>query len=165
MSGVGGVRWLDETEKLMWRGYLDSTRLLFRELDHQLTRDAGLSLVDFEILVIVSEAAQQRCRMSEIAEAMTTTRGGVTRAVSRLVDSGWVRRCECGDDKRGTWAELTDEGAAKLAEAAPGHVAVVRRFIFDLLNPGDADRFARLYSAICDELRDAAGHGPAETSR
>jgi len=94
----------------MWRGYLDYTRLLLQALDRQLARDAGLSFTDFEILVVLSEAPARRMRMRELADAMTTTRGGVTRAVSRLVGAGWVRRVECEDDKRGTLAELTDKG-------------------------------------------------------
>ena len=55
-----------------------------------------------------------------LADAVTTTRSGVTRAIGRLVEAGWVCRVECEDDKRGMLAELTDAGAAKLAAASPG---------------------------------------------
>lgn len=150
------VRWLDDAEQLMWRGYLDSTRLLFRSLDRQLVRDAGISLADYEILVALSEAPARRLRMHEIADAMSTTRGGVTRAVNRLIETGWVRRVACEDDRRGALAELTDAGAAKLAAAAPGHLAAVRQQIFDLLSPADVDRFGRLYAAMTVRLRDNA---------
>lgn len=40
------VRWLDATERAMWRAYLESTWLLFRSLDRQLARDASISLAD-----------------------------------------------------------------------------------------------------------------------
>jgi DNA-binding MarR family transcriptional regulator len=140
----------------MWRGYLDYTRLLLQALDRQLARDAGLSFTDFEILVVLSEAPARRMRMRELADAMTTTRGGVTRAVSRLVGAGWVRRVECEDDKRGTLAELTDKGAAKLADA-PGHVVAVRENMFDLLSRRDVNRFARLYANMRDHLRESPG--------
>lgn len=150
---MAGDQWLDPAQQRMWRAYLDSTRLLLQVLDRQLDRDAGLSLTDFEILVVLSEAPGRRLRMRELAEAMTTTRGGVTRAISRLVDAGWVRRIECPDDKRGTLAELTEAGVAKLAAAAPGHVAAVRQNMFDLLGPDDVDRFARLYGEMRDRLR------------
>ncbi|HEU0192172.1 MAG TPA: MarR family transcriptional regulator [Mycobacterium sp.] len=145
----------------MWRSYLDSTRLLLQALDRQLACDAGLSLTDFEILVVLSEAPGGRLRMRELADAMTTTRGGVTRAVSRLVAAGWVRRVECEDDKRGTLAELTDEGTAKLADAAPGHVTAVRENVFDLLSRNDVDRFGRLYANICNHLRESSGRWTA----
>lgn len=150
------VRWLDDAEQLLWRGYLENTRLLFRSLDRQLARDAGISLADYEILVILSEAPARRLRMHEIADAMSTTRGGVTRAVNRLIDAGWVRRVACPDDRRGALAELTDAGAAKLAAAAPGHIAAVRQHLLDLLSPADVARFGRLYAAMAARLRDGA---------
>ena len=131
------TRWLSAEEQNTWRAYLDATRLLLQALDRQLTRDAGISFTDFELLVVLSEAPQRQLRMRELADAVTTTRSGVTRAISRLVDTGWVRRVECEDDKRGTLAELTDAGAEKLAAASPGHVAEVRRNMFDLLSPRD----------------------------
>ena len=85
-------------------------------LDRQLVRDSGLSLTDYELLVALSEAPGGRMRMSALADAVVTTRSGATRAIARLVDAGLVRRVECPEDKRGTLAELTDEGAAMAAE-------------------------------------------------
>lgn len=154
------VHWLDDAEQAMWRAYLESTRLLQRSLDRQLVRDADISAADYQILVLLSEAPGRRARMHEIADAMSTTRGGATRAVNRLVDAGWVRRVDCPDDKRGSLAEITDAGVTKLADAAPGHVATVRRHMFDGLSRADVDRFARLYTRMRDRLREeAAGAG------
>lgn len=104
----------------MWRSYLESTRLLLRALDRQLSADAGISLSDFEVLALLSEAPQRRLRMSELADSVATTRSGITRAVARLVGLGWVQRAECTEDKRGSYAELTDAGLQKVRAAAPG---------------------------------------------
>ncbi len=76
---------------------------------------------------------------------MTTTRGGATRAIGRLVDAGWVQRVECEDDKRGMMAELTDAGVDKLAAASPGHVDQVRRSMFDLFSDGDVAVLGRAF--------------------
>ena len=153
-----GVEWLSAAEYEMWRGYLDSTRLLLRALDRQLEADAGISFADFEVLALLSEAPERRLRMSEIADAATTTRSGVTRAVNRLADAGWLRRVECDEDKRGWFAELTDDGFAKVRSAAPVHVAAVRRNVFDLLSPRDIRLFTHAYSEIrANLLNDADG--------
>ncbi|MDH6292998.1 MULTISPECIES: MarR family winged helix-turn-helix transcriptional regulator [Rhodococcus] len=146
------TRWLSADEQNTWRAYLDATRLLLQALDRQLTRDAGISFTDFELLVVLSEAPQRQLRMRELADAVTTTRSGVTRAISRLVDTGWVRRVECEDDKRGTLAELTDAGAEKLAAASPGHVAEVRRNMFDLLSPRDVGILGHDFSEMRTHL-------------
>ena len=142
------TRWLSDDEQHAWRAYLDATRLLLQKLDRQLVRDAGISFTDFELLVMLSEAPRACMRMGELADAVTTTRSGVTRAIGRLVEAGWVCRVECEDDKRGTLAELTDAGAAKLAAASPGHVAEVRKNMFDLLSPRDVAIFAHAYQEM-----------------
>ncbi|GLX01559.1 MarR family transcriptional regulator [Microtetraspora sp. NBRC 16547] len=129
------VRWLDAEEQQAWRAYLDGTRLLIQALDRQLEADAGVSMLDYEVLVMLSEAPDQRMRMRDLADAVLSTRSGATRAVTRLERLGWVRRTDCEDDRRGTEAELTEDGVAKLAATAPGHVAAVRAHMFDLLTP------------------------------
>jgi flagellar motor switch protein FliG len=45
-------------------------------------------------------------------------------------------------------AELTDAGADKLAAASPGHVAEVRRNMFDLLSPRDVAILGHDYSEM-----------------
>ena len=141
-------RWLGQDEQQAWRAYLDATRLLLRDLDNQLTRDSGISFTDFELLVVLSEAPDRRRRMSELADAVTTTRSGVTRAISRLVDCGWVRRVKCDDDKRGMSAEITEAGLSTLADASLGHVAAVRQNMFDLVDPKDLGALTRTFSAM-----------------
>ncbi|MET0197333.1 MarR family transcriptional regulator [Rhodococcus sp. RS1C4] len=142
------TRWLDNSEQHTWRAYLDATRLLVRALDGQLTRDSGISFADYELLVVLSEAPGGRLRMSELADAVTTTRSGVTRATTRLVDAGWVHRVKCDDDKRGMSAELTDAGMAKLADASPGHVAAVRELMFDRLTTEDVASLGQAFDRM-----------------
>lgn len=146
------TRWLDDDEQETWRAYLDATRLLIQALDRQLETDSGVSFTDYELLVHLSEAPGRRMRMRDLADASFTSRSGVTRAVTRLEDAGWVRRVECDDDRRGMHAELTEAGAAKLAEAAPGHVTAVREHMFDHLEPAERDAIRAAYSRMRTHL-------------
>lgn len=145
-------RWLDRPEQEAWRAYLDSTRLLMQALDRQLTADAGLSFADYELLVRLSEAPDRRMRMSDLADVIQSTRSGATRAVARLESSGWVRRVGCASDKRGMHAALTDAGVAKLTAAAPGHVAAVREYMFDLLSTEQVESLQSASSAMREHL-------------
>ncbi|GAA2389211.1 MarR family transcriptional regulator [Catellatospora methionotrophica] len=142
------TRWLDDDEQETWRAYLEATRLLIQALDRQLETDAGVSFTDYELLVHLSEAPGHRLRMRDLADASFTSRSGVTRAVTRLEDAGWVRRVECDDDRRGMHAELTAAGAAKLAEAAPGHVGAVREHMFDHLSAEDRAHVRDAYTRM-----------------
>ncbi len=149
------VRWLDGHQQTTWRAYLDSTRLLFRALDRQLERDAGISLVDFEVLVALVEAPGRRLRMHELAVVVASTRSGVTRVVTRLAANGCVRRVRCEQDKRGRYAELTGAGAEKLCQAAPGHVATVRATMFDLLDEQQTAQLWHIASTLRAHLLDS----------
>lgn len=145
-------RWLDAEQQAAWRAYLDGTRMLFAELDRQLEADSGISLTDYELLVRLSEAPEQRLRMRDLAEATLSTRSGVTRAVTRAEKAGWVRRVECEDDRRGMNAELTRAGSDKLAASAPAHVASVRENLIDLLDDAQLDQLRRIGLAVQKQI-------------
>jgi DNA-binding MarR family transcriptional regulator len=132
-----GPRWLNETERDTW---LNITRLLLllpTALDRQLRDDAGLPHAYYMILAILSDQPGRAMRMAELARVTGTTPSRLSHAVASLEQRGWVERQACPTDKRGQIAQLTETGMASLAAAAPGHVAEVRRLIFDHLTPDD----------------------------
>jgi DNA-binding MarR family transcriptional regulator len=128
-------RWLDEQEMRAWRGLLDTSRLLFEQINRELSRRSGLSAADYEVLVQLSETPERRLRMSELAAQSLSSKSRLSHQVSRLERQGWVRREECPTDRRGAFAVLTDKGFDVLAEAAKGHVDDVRRHLFDHISP------------------------------
>ena len=134
---IASTKWLDTGEQAAWRAWLDTYRLLLPALDRQLQTESHASFTDFEVLVQLSEAADRRMRMSEIAERTISTRSAITRTVDRLVARGWVSRVRSTDDQRGFYAELTELGAGVLQEIAPGHVAAVRANLIDLLTESE----------------------------
>ena len=127
------TRWLDDDEQRTWRAFHSAQRLLFDHLERQLQQDAGLPHAYYEILVRLSEAPDRTLRMSQLADNSLSSRSRLSHAVARLEAAGWVRRRACAEDRRGSFAELTDEGLAKLHESARGHVEAVRQELFDPL--------------------------------
>src|SRR5437764_782304 len=63
-----------------------------------------------------------------------------------------VRRGPCPTDRRSTYAVLTDEGFAAIEHAAPGHVAGVRRHVFDRLTPAQVQQMREIGQAIAEPL-------------
>jgi DNA-binding MarR family transcriptional regulator len=131
---VGDPRWLDDDEQRTWRAFLTAQLLLTDRLERQLQRDSGLPHAYYEILVRLSEAPDRTLRMSQLADSSLSSRSRLSHAVARLEAAGWVRRRACDEDRRGSFAELTPEGLAKLDEAARGHVEAVRTNLFDALS-------------------------------
>jgi DNA-binding MarR family transcriptional regulator len=129
--------WLTDAEQQVWRRLLAVECRLRERLDQDLRTSHGLSLNDYEVLVHLSETPEGALRMSELADRLLISRSGLTRRVDGLVRDGWVLRRACPKDGRGSLAELTPAGLDLLREAAPTHVAGVRRYLIDALGSLD----------------------------
>ena len=147
-------RWLTAEEQRAWRALLEATQILMDHLDRGLQQDAELSQADYEIFVRLSEAPERRMRMSELADRTLFSRSRLSHAVGRMERAGWIRREHCPQDRRGTFAVLTDEGYAVLEAAAPQHVTAVRTTVFDRITPAQVGQLERIASAIRDGVRD-----------
>ena len=86
-----------------------------------------------QILAMLADVPERTLRMSDLAAITQSSQSRLSHAVARLERRGWIRRSPCSDDRRSTWATLTDAGYAALAAAAPGHVRTVREHLFDRL--------------------------------
>ncbi len=147
-------RWLDPAQQRAWRAYMDGHQRLATELNRQLQRDSELSLAEYRILVLLSEAPERSLRMSELADGVLSSRSRLTHQIRRLEADGLVSRSTCLEDGRGVVAELTDEGYRRLEAAAPGHVEAVRKGFIDLLTPAQLDLVADIFTRIDTALTD-----------
>ncbi|HEV2087625.1 MAG TPA: MarR family transcriptional regulator [Cryptosporangiaceae bacterium] len=148
-------RWLDPTEMRAWRGVIAMNRLLFEQLGRDLAAESGLSMADYEVLVQLSEAPERRLRMTELAHYSLSSKSRLSHQIARMEEVGWVRREACPSDRRGAFAVLTDAGFATLAAAAPGHLASVRRHLFDRLTADDVGRLADILGKVNLPLEEA----------
>jgi DNA-binding MarR family transcriptional regulator len=142
------TRWLTAEEQRAWRAFLTACQTLFSAIDAQLLHDAKIPHGYYEILVRLSETPGRALRMTQLAEASTSSKSRLSHAVARLEERGWVQRMDCPTDRRGQIAQLTDEGFAALAVAAPGHVEQVRRSLIDQLNPEQIEHLREISELI-----------------
>ncbi|WP_340539550.1 MarR family winged helix-turn-helix transcriptional regulator [Nocardioides sp. GXZ039] len=152
-------RWLDKDEQLSWRALVLGTTLLFDKLDDDLRQNHGLSLVEYEILMRLSERDGQM-RMAQLAQSLAHSRSRVTHTVKRMEDAKLVQRCSSTEDGRGVVCMMTDRGRLLLENVAPSHVESVRSHILDLADPDDFAALGRVMNAVADHLVD--GHPDME---
>ncbi len=143
-----GPRWLNAGEQHTWRNAIEAWQWLLAAVNAQLQRDSGMPLAYYEILVRLSEAPDRSLRMTQLAEASSSSKSRVSHAVARLEERGWVRRMDCPTDRRGQIAVLTDQGFASLSAAAPGHVEQVRQVLFDALDEEQLGQLDGISAAI-----------------
>ncbi|GAA2884643.1 MarR family transcriptional regulator [Actinoplanes cyaneus] len=142
------TRWLSSPEMATWMNLTQLLMLLPSALDRQLRDDAGIPHAYYQILAMLSNEPGHSMRMTDLARLVGTTTSRLSHAVTSLEQRGWVRRKACAFDKRGQIASLTDEGMAVLEASAPGHVAEVRRLIFDRLTPDEVDQLREITAKI-----------------
>lgn len=153
-------RWLSDDEQRVWRALVPVLHGLPAALDRDLQAGAGMPHTYYMILAMLSEAPDHELRMSDLAGRTATSLSRLSHAVARLEDAGWVVRRRCPTDRRGQLARLTGAGLARLVETAPGHVAQVRRVLFDALTPEQVARLGEIAEAIgraLDADAEAAG--------
>ncbi|MGA8745323.1 MAG: MarR family transcriptional regulator [Solirubrobacterales bacterium] len=107
----------------------------------------------YEVLATVAEAAEERMRMGDLAEALVITRGGLTKLVDRLVNAGLLERTLCESDRRVSYATLMPAGRELLDEMRPVVVAELRVAFSAKLTVADArnlrDTLNRVRSSAC----------------
>jgi DNA-binding MarR family transcriptional regulator len=155
------ARWLSTGEEHAWRTFLAATATLFSAVEGQLHRESGIPHGYYEILVNLSEAPGRALRMSQLAEASTSSKSRLSHAVARLEERGWVERLDCPTDRRGQVARLTDAGFAALDAAAPGHVEQVRRALFDRISAEQVEQLAAISAAIAAGEQGESGFCPS----
>jgi DNA-binding MarR family transcriptional regulator len=147
----GDVRWLSDAEQASWRAILRGTRLLERALDDALDAP-GLQLSEYEIISMLSESANHRLRMSELASMVVQSRSRLTHTAKRLEDRGWVTREQCANDKRGVELVLTPGGLAAVREIAAVHVESVRSNLVDIMTPEQFQAIGDAMAIVRDHL-------------
>jgi DNA-binding MarR family transcriptional regulator len=135
------VQWLTAAQLDSWLAVVRMMTWLPWSIDQQLRRDAGLGMVEYQVLAMLSTSPERTLRMSTLAERTNTSLSRLSHLVKRFEDRGFVRREPDPADGRFTNAILTDKGFERLAEAAPGHVAHVRSLVIDVLS---AEQLRRL---------------------
>jgi len=142
--------WLDEDEQRAWRGFLSVHAQMTARLHRDLQASSGLSIADYEILVVLTDVPERSLRMFEVGERLQWEKSRVSKQVSRMERRGLVERRDCADDRRGAFVDLTDAGRAAIEAAAPGHVELVRRLFIDPLSREQVEALGAITGAILE---------------
>ncbi|CAL9622187.1 MarR family winged helix-turn-helix transcriptional regulator [Streptomyces pilosus] len=143
------VRWLTADEERAWRAY----RRMVIAVQARTVQDLaahGLSEPDYEVLSTLSERADATSTLREQAAKMGWSRSRLSRHATRMEARGLIRRAPDPSDGRGCFLVLTDTGRETLQEAAPTHLASVRRHFVDRLDPEELAALGRIAERIAD---------------
>ena len=138
---------LTADELLLWQSLGRLVHSLPRALEQDMAR-TGVTMTEFAVLLLLSEAPGHRMRMSALAAASGVTPPRITRIIDGLARHDLVRKERHSLDARGSEAVLTDAGLQAMQAAQPAHLASARRQVLDHipadLLPGIAETLAKI---------------------
>ena len=108
----------------------------------------GLSVNDYEALVILSRAEGQCMRRVDLARELQLSASGITRLLDGLEEQGLVRKKACSTDGRVTYAVLTKAGQTRLEQASTAHTAAIRSLFEEHYTPRELALLAELLARL-----------------
>ncbi len=106
-----------------WIRFLRAHVELTERMDRRLREAHGVSLREYEVLLALHEAPGRRLRRVDLAARILLTQSGVTRMLEKLERDGLVAKAAGAEDRRVSYAVLTERGRRRFAVAAQTHRA------------------------------------------
>ena len=131
-----------------WTRLLRAYALTTRSLSADLQEAHGLTINDFEALLVLANAEDGRLKRVDLARNLLLTPSGITRLLRGLEDAGLVERASCATDLRVTYAQLTDAGRDKLEAASRAHIASIRALLEEHFARDELDSIADMLGKL-----------------
>ena len=140
-DGRDDVPWLGPEQLDDWHDLAAVMIRLPSALESQLQKDADLSQFEYFVMAHLSESPGREARMSELAMMANGSLSRLSHVVSRLERRGYFVRRQSPDD-----------GFAKLADSAPGHVRRVRELVVDALTPEQLEALGAACRVVLERI-------------
>ena len=145
----------DDQKLASWRAFLLTYNTIMRQMEQEMQDEQDLPLTWYDILAHLDSAHRGALRMQELAESVLLSRSGLTRLVDRMERAGLVERHPCEEDRRGTYAVITNRGEETLFQAMPGHINSINQHFLQYLDVFDAQALLRVLTKVLEGERPA----------
>lgn len=102
------------------------------ETTNQFFQENGLNPTEFAVLELLYHKGRQP--LQQIGNKILLASGSITYVVDKLEKRGYLLRVSCPSDRRVTYAEITEEGKAFMAEVFPKHEQHLHELVSVLTN-------------------------------
>lgn len=134
-----------------WLALVRTHARLWDQVEAQMRRDHGLTMVRYDVLAHLNMAGGQ-LGLGELAASIVLSPSGLSKLLDRMEESGLIRRDPDPHDARATFASITPKGRSLVKRARAGHHEVLQRTFGDALEPRDADHLNRILGHINDAM-------------
>jgi DNA-binding MarR family transcriptional regulator len=131
-----------------WVSFLRAHSAITRQLNADILNEHGLTLNDYEVLLLLSHDEHGMMRRVDLAERVVLTASGITRLLDGLETAGFVEKASCSADARVSYAKLTETGREKLSVAAKTHLAGIEELFVSRYESAELEALADLLSRL-----------------
>jgi DNA-binding MarR family transcriptional regulator len=140
-----------------WVSFIRAHSAITRQLNADLLNVHGLTLNDYEVLVLLSRADGHRMRRVDLAQTVVLTASGITRLLDGLERAGYVEKDSCATDARVSYAKLTSAGHTKLRAAAETHLQGVEELFMGRFSDSEIEALAGYLARLPLRGKDCIG--------
>lgn len=135
-----------------FRVYFETTARLLDNLEKRLKQQMGLTLSEYNMLLLLSEAPEGRMRMGQLADAIVFSPSRLTYQVKVLSERGLVKRVKCPEDGRAWETELTTEGRTMFRRASVIHAKGVKNLFTNAVTDEQLTMIHRIFAQVAQNL-------------
>lgn len=138
-----------------WRALLLAHNAAVRAIEADVQRHGRVPLTWYDVLLELNAAGERGLRMQQVADRVVLSRTRVSRLVDEMVQAGLVRKLPDDQDKRVSWAAITEDGGRALRETAPVYLRSIQRHFSAHLTDEEAQVVAAALAKVAQ--RDGDG--------
>lgn len=137
-----------------WYATLQAAMRSLEKIEQEVEAETGLPMSWVEVLFYLCKDTEHdgRWRMGELADMTLLSRGGVTRLVARMEEAGLVRRETPPENRRVTYAVITEKGAEVMAKAGPIQKAAVAKYFGDAITEKQAEMLRQVGVRVLERV-------------
>jgi DNA-binding MarR family transcriptional regulator len=143
---------LSKAHNLAWRKFLTTHVLLLEQIERDLAEASLPPLSWYDVLFALSEAAEHKLRLHELAQAVLLSRSNVTRLVDRLEVAGLIEREPCPSDRRGAFAVITDAGFKTLDQMWLIYGQGIEKYFASYLDTAEVKFLVKILNKMTQDL-------------
>lgn len=121
------------------------------EVTNQFFQENGLNPTEFAVLELLYHKGRQP--LQQIGNKILLASGSITYVIDKLEKRGFLQRLACPNDRRVTYAEISEKGNDFMAELFPRHEVQLNRLVSSL-DEGEKDQAIQLLKKLGLSIKD-----------
>lgn len=121
------------------------------EVTNQFFQQNGINPTEFAVLELLYHKGKQP--LQKIGSKILLASGSITYVVDKLERRGFIKRVSCPSDRRVTYAEITEDGAAFMEKIFPEHANNLHQ-LMGALTPEEKDTAIELLKKLGLSIKD-----------